>query len=113
AFAARLLPEEARFISNQPGVVSVFPDKYGKLVTTRSWGFLGSLDSPGIPYANIPADAYSSDTVVGFIDTGIWPESQSFRSASRAPPPVGWNGTCQTSKDFNMSSCNGYVVENY
>ncbi|CAI0382806.1 unnamed protein product [Linum tenue] len=107
-FAARLSPQEATFISMQPGVVSVFEDTYLKLLTTRSWGFLASLEGS---YAN-PAYPYacSSDIVVGFIDSGIWPESESFRPASSAPPPVGWNGTCQTSKDFNMSSCNGKIV---
>ncbi|CAI0469097.1 unnamed protein product [Linum tenue] len=54
----------------------------------------------------------SSDIVIGIIDTGIWPESPSFGGdkAWRIPPPAGWNGTCETSKDFNKSACNGKIV---
>ncbi|CAL1382706.1 unnamed protein product [Linum trigynum] len=108
-FAARMSSSEAMFISQQPGVLSVFKDSYLKPLTTRSWDFLGE---PAPPFAGfediVPA---SSEVVIGFIDTGIWPESPSFLvgNGSRAPP-ADWKGICETAKDFNSSACNGKIV---
>lgn len=46
--------------------------------------------------------------VIGFIDSGIWPESASF--AQTMSPPAGWSGTCQTGTQFPASSCNGKIL---
>lgn len=74
-FAAHLSKEEANFIAQEPGVVSVFPDKKLKLLTTRSWSFLKLqhyLDNP-IPATALPNEtANGADTIIGLVDTGIY-----------------------------------------
>lgn len=84
------------------GVVSVIPNRKLKLHTTRSWDFMGftkDLVGPG-PEGNI---------IIGFIDTGAWPEHPSFNDTGYGPPPAKWKGTCQT-KNF---TCNKYVCNPY
>lgn len=68
-FAARMSKNEANWIAQQPGVVSVFPDQTMKLHTTRSWDFLNSLTP--IEIDNRPSDpSHSSGIVIGMLDTG-------------------------------------------
>ncbi|XP_058780808.1 CO(2)-response secreted protease-like [Vicia villosa] len=108
-FAARMSKNEANWIAEQPGVVSVFPDQTMKLHTTRSWDFLKSLTP--IQIDNRPSDSsHSSDIVIGVLDTGIWPESASFSDEGMSPIPSGWKGICMTSTDFNSSSCNRKII---
>ncbi|RVX13767.1 Cucumisin [Vitis vinifera] len=82
------------------GVVSVFPNGMKKLLTTRSWDFIG-----------FPMEANrtttESDIIVGMLDTGIWPESASFSDEGFGPPPTKWKGTCQTSSNF---TCNNKII---
>ncbi|CAN1163274.1 CO(2)-response secreted protease [Linum perenne] len=112
-FAARLTADEARSIAKQPGVVSVIPDTYYQLHTTRSWDFLKYetgveiYSNPGPSQTTSPP---GSDVVIGIIDTGIWPESKSFGGDSMNQKLSGWNGTCMTTSDFNSTSCNGKIV---
>ncbi|KAE8708326.1 Subtilisin-like protein protease [Hibiscus syriacus] len=95
-FAALLDEEEASQISKHPNVVSVFPNKGRKLHTTRSWDFL-TLERNGI----IPSDSlwkrarFGEDTIIGNLDTGVWPESKSFRDDDMGPIPSRWRGSCQ------------------
>lgn len=78
------------------GVVSVFPSTKKQLHTTRSWDFMG-----------FPQEAkkspLGSDIIVGMLDTGIWPESDSFSDEGFGPPPTKWKGSCQSSTNF---TCN-------
>lgn len=98
-FAAHMSKEEANLIAQEPGVVSVFPDKEIKLRTTRSWSFLKSqhyLDN-SIPATELHSStANGADTIIGVIDTGIWPESKSFNDKGMGPIPKHWKGTCQS-----------------
>ncbi|KAL6327331.1 hypothetical protein AAG906_018784 [Vitis piasezkii] len=96
-FVAKLTEEESKKLSGGHGrVVSVFPNGKKKLLTTRSWDFIG-----------FPLEANrtttESDIIVGMLDTGIWPESDSFSDEGYGPPPTKWQGTCQTSSNF---TCN-------
>jgi hypothetical protein len=63
------------------GVVSVFPIEQKKLQTTRSWDFLGFPQQ--VPRRPI-------DIIVGVLDSGIWPESDSFSDEGFGPPPTKW-----------------------
>ncbi|KAL6514332.1 hypothetical protein OROHE_019074 [Orobanche hederae] len=101
-FAARLLPHEAELLSQKEGVVSVFPNKVLKLVTTRSWDFLGM---PKKEKRNLQAE---SDTIVAMFDTGIWVESPSFNDEGFGPPPRKWKGKCD--KGVNFTGCNNKVI---
>ncbi|KAG6621222.1 hypothetical protein I3842_Q027600 [Carya illinoinensis] len=95
-FAAKLTEEEAQKMAGMEGVVSVFPNKQKKLHTTRSWDFLGFPQ-------HVERTTVESDIIIGVLDSGIWPESDSFSDKGFGPPPSKWRGTCQASTNF---TCN-------
>ncbi|XVE64915.1 hypothetical protein DITRI_Ditri07aG0140600 [Diplodiscus trichospermus] len=87
-FAAKLTEEEVKKFSEMDGVVRVIPNHILQLHTTRSWDFLGfSQDNVGA--------TLEADVVIGLLDTGIWPEHESFNSQNLGDPPSKWKGTCQ------------------
>ncbi|XAR70354.1 Cucumisin [Bertholletia excelsa] len=86
-FAAKLTDDEVKRISGMEGVISVTPNHILSLHTTRSWDFTG--------LSNDKLKAYpAGDVVIGLIDTGVWPEADSFKDDNMGPPPAKWNGTC-------------------
>ncbi|CAN7099008.1 unnamed protein product [Brassica rapa subsp. narinosa] len=110
-FAARLSAEEAKVIAKKTGVVSVFPDPNYQLHTTHSWDFLKyqtavKIDSS--PPSSPEAGTY--DSIIGILDTGIWPESESFNDKDMGSIPSRWKGTCMEAKDFNSSNCNRKII---
>ncbi|KAK4434644.1 CO(2)-response secreted protease [Sesamum alatum] len=107
-FAARLSDKEAKSIAKRPGVVSVFPDPVLHLHTTRSWDFLKDLDST--PKAPTDSSLSGEDTIIGFLDTGIWPESESFNDKDMGPIPSRWKGTCMEGENFTSSNCNRKII---
>ncbi|KAG7534798.1 Peptidase S8/S53 domain [Arabidopsis thaliana x Arabidopsis arenosa] len=102
-FAARLTESERKKIAGMAGVVSVFPSRKLKLQTTSSWNFMGLKE--GIKTKRNPS--IESDTIIGVIDTGIYPESNSFSDQGFGPPPKKWKGTCAGGKNF---TCNNKVI---
>ncbi|CAH2036747.1 unnamed protein product [Thlaspi arvense] len=111
-FAARLTAEEAKEIAKKPGVVSVFPDPNYQLHTTHSWDFLKYQTAVKIdsgPPSSASSDG-SYDSIIGVLDTGIWPESESFNDKDMGPIPSRWKGTCMEAKDFNSSNCNRKII---
>uniref|UniRef100_A0A6N2KB78 Peptidase S8/S53 domain-containing protein n=2 Tax=Salix viminalis TaxID=40686 RepID=A0A6N2KB78_SALVM len=81
------------------GVVSVIPDRILKLHTTRSWDFVGfSKGKLGAPL--------EGDVVIGLLDTGIWPESESFNDEGMSAPPAKWKGKC-VGANF---TCNNKII---
>ncbi|XP_010270603.1 PREDICTED: subtilisin-like protease SBT5.3 [Nelumbo nucifera] len=108
-FAAKLTDSQALEISRMPGVVSVFPNLKRTLHTTHSWDFMGlvsdeEMEIPGYSTKN------QENVIIGFIDTGIWPESPSFSDYDMPPVPSRWKGQCQAGEEFNASSCNRKVI---
>ncbi|KAJ3707949.1 hypothetical protein LUZ61_011654 [Rhynchospora tenuis] len=109
-FAAKIDKETADKISMIPGVVSVFPSREYQLHTTRSWQFLG-LEN----YGNFGSNSlwtkagYGKDTIIGNLDTGVWPESESFADYGMSDVPTGWKGICQN--DVNTTfPCNKKLI---
>ncbi|OMO66690.1 hypothetical protein COLO4_30415 [Corchorus olitorius] len=100
-FAANLTNEEAKRLASMKGVVSVFPSRILHTLTTRSWDFMGLKET----VTRIPA--VESDTIIGVIDTGIWPESASFKDEGFGPPPKKWKGVCKGGKNF---TCNNKII---
>ncbi|KDO66665.1 hypothetical protein CISIN_1g037246mg [Citrus sinensis] len=83
------------------GVVSVFPRKMLQLQTTRSWDFMGFAETvkrnPSV----------ESDIVIGVLDSGIWPELESFNDEGLSDPPKKWKGVCEGGKNFTCNSFEG------
>ncbi|XP_054789719.1 subtilisin-like protease Glyma18g48580 [Prosopis cineraria] len=115
-FAALLEEEEAAEIKKNPKVVSVFLSQSHKLHTTRSWGFLGQERN-----GRVIADSawvkgrFGQNVIIGSLDTGVWPESRSFRDDGYGPIPKKWRGgsKCKLyslSGRSNMTLCNRKLI---
>ncbi|KAL1340905.1 hypothetical protein HN51_027406 [Arachis hypogaea] len=101
-FAAMLTNQQAAKLTEMEGVVSVFPSKTLQTQTTRSWDFLG------LPKAPKGHQTIETNLVVGFFDTGVWPESESFSDKCITEPvPKKWKGTCAGGKNF---TCNKKLI---
>ncbi|MED6200976.1 hypothetical protein PIB30_090466 [Stylosanthes scabra] len=48
-----------------------------------------------------------SDLIIGVIDTGIWPASESFNDRGFGPIPKKWKGACKGGKNF---TCNNKII---
>ncbi|KAL4188117.1 hypothetical protein AMTRI_Chr09g42490 [Amborella trichopoda] len=101
AFVAKLTPDEAKKLSSKEGVLSVFPSGYRQLHTTRSWDFIGFSQSAN---RNLKSE---SQIIVGVLDTGITPDSESFSDKGFSPPPTKWKGSCGPFANF---SCNNKLI---
>ncbi|CAN6194419.1 unnamed protein product [Urochloa humidicola] len=110
-FAATLEPAAAAALAKQPGVVSVFPNRGRKLHTTRSWQFMGLERATGDvpPWSAWETARYGEDTIIGNIDSGVWPESKSFDEGEMGPIPDDWKGICQNEHDPAFH-CNSKLI---
>ncbi|KAJ0044697.1 hypothetical protein Pint_05686 [Pistacia integerrima] len=111
-FSAMLTEKEASLLSGREEIVSVFPDRVLQLHTTRSWDFLEEASAqPSVStWANYRYHRHSSDVIIGVIDTGIWPESESFKDQGLGEIPPRWKGVCMESPDFKKSNCNRKLI---
>ncbi|XLR52175.1 hypothetical protein S83_002847 [Arachis hypogaea] len=109
-FAAMLRDEEAAEIAKHPKVVSVFLNKGRKLHTTRTWEFMLMEKQSGVisPASVFSKARFGEHTIIGNLDTGVWPESPSFRDEGIGPIPSRWKGSCDGgSPDFH---CNKKLI---
>lgn len=107
-FSARLSPSEANLVNSLHGVLGVIPEQVRQLHTTRSPQFLGLRvsDSAGL----LKESDFGSDLVIGVLDTGIWPERQSFNDKDLGPVPAKWKGGCASTGDFPATACNRKLI---
>ncbi|XP_044482078.1 subtilisin-like protease SBT4.13 [Mangifera indica] len=100
-FAAKLTENEMQKLATKKEVVSVFPSRTLQLQTTNSWDFIGLKESvkrnPSV----------ESDVIVGVLDSGIWPESESFSDEGFGPAPKKWKGVCKGGRNF---TCNKKLI---
>ncbi|GJV20735.1 subtilisin-like protease SBT5.3 [Tanacetum coccineum] len=94
-------------VTETEGVVSVFESKMNRLHTTNSWRFL-RVDS--IPQYNKLRTDIKSDVIIGVIDTGVWPESESFNDYGLGPVPTKFKGECVPGQNFTRSNCNRKII---
>ncbi|KAL5706426.1 hypothetical protein ACHQM5_024594 [Ranunculus cassubicifolius] len=109
--AVWLTEAEAEEISRRSDVVSVFADPIYQLHTTRSWDFLqNDLETYSNPRLNSDTLSDGADTIIGILDTGVWPESESFNDKDMGPIPSRWKGRCMEGSDFKPSKCNKKLI---
>ncbi|KAK1321443.1 Subtilisin-like protease [Acorus calamus] len=94
--------------SGLPGVIQVMLSRTFEVQTTRSWDFLG-LNFKN-PSELIEKSNFGDGVIVGVLDTGIWPESNSFNDEGYGPIPSRWKGKCETGQSFNASHCNRKII---
>ncbi|CAA7032159.1 unnamed protein product [Microthlaspi erraticum] len=106
AFAAVLDENKAAEIAKHPDVVSVFLNRGRELHTTHSWDFM-LLEKNGVVHNSSlwKRAGFGEDTIIGNLDTGVWPESKSFSDEGYGSVPARWKGGC--SKDF---PCNRKLI---
>eukprot|EP00253_Pinus_taeda_P010876 PITA_10876 len=93
------------YCSELPQVVSVFASQRRILHTTRSIEFLGLVDEDdSVPSNSLwNSGSFGNDVIIGNLDSGVWPESESFIDTNRGDIPSKWKGTCQNGKDFGSA----------
>ncbi|KAJ0085207.1 hypothetical protein Patl1_08922 [Pistacia atlantica] len=105
-FSARLTPSQLSEVEKSPAHLKTYPESFGKLFTTHSPKFLGLNGNSGL----WPAASYGAGVIIGIIDTGIWPESESFNEKGMPPVPQQWKGQCENGTAFNPSICNRKLI---
>ncbi|XP_031286037.1 subtilisin-like protease SBT5.3 [Pistacia vera] len=106
-FSAMLTPQEAQQLAQKDAVVSVFESRMNPVHTTRSWDFL-DIDSIN-QYNQLPMNL-KSDVVIGVIDSGVWPESESFNDNELGPVPEKFKGQCVPGDNFTLTNCNRKII---
>ncbi|XP_068659976.1 subtilisin-like protease SBT1.8 [Aristolochia californica] len=106
-FAVSLEPEQADALSQSDAVLGIYEEAVYHLHTTRTPLFLGLDSESGQAQALNQA---SEDVIVGVLDTGVWPESQSFNDLGMLDIPPRWRGECETGIDFSPKSCNKKLI---
>ncbi|KAI3886994.1 hypothetical protein MKX03_022787, partial [Papaver bracteatum] len=101
-FSALLTAEQAQQLRETESIISVFESKINQLHTTHSWDFLG-VDA--VPQNNANTES-KSDVIVGVIDSGVWPESESFNDNGLGPIPKRFKGKCVAGDQFTVENCN-------
>lgn len=105
-FLARLSPSQASRLLGIPGFLWAVPDKLLQLHTTHTPEFLGLSDLDGLSTSS----DFGRDVIVGVIDTGVWPERESFSDAGFDDVPSRWKGVCEEGTEFNASNCNKKLI---
>ncbi|XP_057452949.1 subtilisin-like protease SBT3 [Lotus japonicus] len=105
-FSASLSLAELEALKSSAGYISSMPDLPIKLDTTHSPQFLGLNHQTGA----WPAAMFGQDVIIGLVDSGIWPESESFKDDGMTEIPSRWKGQCVNSIGFNSSLCNKKLI---
>ncbi|KAF3436486.1 hypothetical protein FNV43_RR23578 [Rhamnella rubrinervis] len=107
-FSLKLTTLQAEELKKRPEILGVFPDRVRQIQTTRSPGFLG-LEASGNNGLLNESD-WGSNTIIGVIDTGIWPERSSFHDQDLGPIPSHWKGECVPGQQFPKTLCNKKLI---
>ncbi|KAJ7977167.1 Subtilisin-like protease [Quillaja saponaria] len=106
-FAAQLTQSEVDYLHKLPDVISIRPDRQHQVQTTYSYKFLGLNSLNGGAWYQ---SGFGQGTIIGLLDTGVWPESPSFNDHGMPQIPKKWRGICQEGQSFNSSNCNRKLI---
>jgi subtilisin family serine protease len=123
-FAAKLTEEQAARLRGQKNVLAVSADQLQTVQTSSTPHFLGLDDKGGLwdQLGGVSKGGLNKgageDEVIGVVDSGIWPEGQSFSdrkvdgsNGNNYPHKVtGFSGACQTGEQWTASNCNNKLI---
>uniref|UniRef100_A0A2P2MQD2 Subtilisin-like protease n=1 Tax=Rhizophora mucronata TaxID=61149 RepID=A0A2P2MQD2_RHIMU len=105
-FSASLTPSELEALKESPGYISSHKDFPVTYDTTHSTKFIGlTPDSGAWKVSN-----YGENVIIGLVDSGVWPESESYRDNGMPEIPKRWKGGCEISTQFNSTNCNKKLI---
>ncbi|BBG92791.1 subtilisin-like serine protease 3 [Prunus dulcis] len=109
-FAVHISHEQAEKLMRAPGVKSVERDWKVRRLTTHTPQFLGL--PTGVWPTGGGFDRAGEDIVIGFVDSGIYPQHPSFASHNSDPygPVPKYRGKCEVDPDTKRSFCNGKII---
>ncbi|WP_207948369.1 S8 family peptidase [Metallococcus carri] len=115
-FAATLSAAQVAKLKSDGSVMNVWKDETRKADTITSPDFLGLSGSNGVwqkQFGGIPNAG--AGMIIGDIDSGIWPESQSFASnplsaAAQATVNAKWKGRCDAGTSGTPVRCNDKLI---
>ena len=103
-YAARLTRDQADALASQPGVALVEKNSVRRLAGTSAPG-RGAVGPVGNRQRG------GAGTVIGIVDSGIWPESPLFSAVpGLGRAPRGFRGTCETGPGWGNGACNRKLV---
>lgn len=95
--------------TDRPDVFQVARNGKVELQGTRIYDYLGL--SPSLPTGILHDSNMGSDLVIGFLDTGVWPESEAYNDKGLGPIPKHWKGECVAGEGFDPAKhCNKKLV---
>ncbi|CAL5041011.1 unnamed protein product [Urochloa decumbens] len=109
-FAVHMSSLQAEFLRKAPGVKHVERDMKIQKLTTHTPQFLGL--PTGVWPTGGGFDRAGEDVVIGFVDSGIYPQHPSFSSHKTDPygPVPHYKGKCEMDPVTQRSFCNGKIV---
>jgi len=109
-FAVHMSSLQAEFLRKAPGVKHVERDMKIQKLTTHTPQFLGL--PTGVWPTGGGFDRAGEDVVIGFVDSGIYPQHPSFSSHKTDPygPVPRYKGKCEMDPVTHRSFCNGKIV---
>ncbi|KAM0946241.1 putative tripeptidyl-peptidase II [Dioscorea sansibarensis] len=106
-FSAVLSGDEVKALKQVSGFLSAHEEKQATMDTTHTYEFLSLNTVTGL----WPASNYGEDVIIGVIDSGVWPESDSFNDKGMPElAPKRWKGKCEPGQEFNTSLCNRKLI---
>ncbi|KAE9602497.1 hypothetical protein Lal_00049670 [Lupinus albus] len=108
-FAVSLNPKQAQTLGSSDSILGLYEDTLHTLHTTRTPQFLGLQNQTHSTFF-MDETQDLRDVIIGVLDTGVCPESQSFDDSLMSEIPTRWHGECESSIDFNPSFCNKKLI---
>ncbi|XP_059298220.1 subtilisin-like protease SBT3 [Lycium ferocissimum] len=105
-FSAVLSKDELEYLKKSAGFLSAYKDRTVEAHTTYTSEFLKLNPASGL----WPASDFGQDVIIGVLDSGVWPESASFRDDGLPEIPKKWKGICKPGTEFNSSLCNRKLI---